>query len=65
MDLEEEAFLANPRAGLFMAFKKGVAEATLATRNEWREAMRIESGGRLISRPVFERWCLLMGRKTP
>ena len=65
--LERKAIVNNARAGLFMAFKRVAAQATLATTNDWRISSvvddRVGPNG-LISRSVFERWCRLKGRRV-
>lgn len=67
LDLEQRAIAANPRAGLFMRFKKELAHATLATGDEWRISSifdsRVGANG-LISKWVFEHWVRLKGRKV-
>ena len=68
IELERRASVANPRASLFIAFKAIMAQATLATANEWQQAIRlsIEDHARaksLISSQVFEHWVNLKGRK--
>ena len=66
MELEQMAVAANPRAGLFMRFKKEAARATLLTKDEWHVSSlvdaRIGANG-LIARWVFEHWIRLKGRK--
>lgn len=69
MELERRASAANPRASLFMAFKVIMAQATLATKIEWQQAIRlsIEDHTRtdsVIDSYVFEHWVKLKGRKT-
>ena len=69
MELEKRAYAENPRAAIFMVFKKAMARAIIATEEEWRmstvpgngEEHREPTG--LIKKEVFERWCNLMGRK--
>lgn len=69
LELERGANATNPRASLFMAFKAIVAQATLDTKNEWQQAIRlsIENHTRansFINSRVFEHWVHLKGRKT-
>ena len=68
--LETTANAANPRAAIFMAAKKRVAEATIATEEDWRNSTSTENGKKcmgpngLIKKQTFGRWSKLMGRKT-
>lgn len=67
IDLQRQAYVTNPRAGLFMAFKIIVAQATLATADEW-QACESHSNEMCLPQPfiaeeVFDRWCNLKGRK--
>lgn len=68
MDLQRQAYVVNPRAGLFMAFKIIVAQATLATADEWRACGRCSDEMGLprsfIRKEIFDHWCNLKGRKT-
>ena len=75
LHLEKEASIANPRSGLFMALKMVVALATLATEREWRLDARLDGESiseddrstgsfRPVTKWVFERWCILKGRKV-
>ena len=59
------AIRANPRAALFMAFKKEVANATLQTKDDWvvTSLLDIKVGANgLIAPRIFKRWCELKGR---
>ena len=69
VELKRKTSATNPRASLFMAFKTTVAQATLDTKDEWQQAVRlsIENHTRanlLIDSRVFEHWSHLKGRKT-
>ena len=67
IEIEACAVRANPRAALFMRFKKEVAFATLRTTKEWRVASlldaRVGANG-LLATWVYERWCKMKGRKV-
>ena len=68
MQLEKRAYAANPRAGIFMAFKTIVARATIDTREEWQKCeyigdKRVGTPHRTVSIKTWERWCSLKGRK--
>lgn len=67
--MENEARVANPRAGFAMALKIIIAQATLATSYQWQNCVYTECdgiGGRppLVSRAMFEYWCSLQGRTS-
>ena len=70
MHLQQRASEANPRAGIFMTLKIVLAQATLATKDEWHcppdIARRDRAGGspRLIPPEVFAHWCQLKGRRA-
>ena len=68
--LEKNAYIANPRAGIFMAFKAVLANTTIATKSEWYEETLVRdsnqtASGCTISKDVFRHWCSLKGRKPP
>ena len=73
LTLEQEASATNARAGLFMAFKRKAALATLASESEWRlSAKKVcerkalgespVNGNWFIGKSAFEYWCHLQGR---
>ena len=67
--IEQKARAASPRARLFLAFKVIVARATLHTKYEWQQAIRLSiedhaSADSVISSQVFNHWVSLKGRKT-
>ena len=69
LQLTETASVANPRAGLFMAFKVVTARAALATTEEWRvitqEQRDVHVGPNgCIAQWVFEHWYSLKGRRA-
>ena len=64
--LELTAIANNPRAGLFMRFKKEAARATLLSKHEWRVTSLVDARvgvNGLIAKWVFEHWCILKGRR--
>ena len=69
MGAEQKAYGANPRAAVFMAIKVILANATIATQDEWR---RYSDGGgewanihpRIIAKEIWEHWCKLKGRRS-
>lgn len=68
LDLERRASAANPRASLFMAFKVIAAQATLGTKEEWRQTIRLSIEDQAptnscVSSQIFEHWISLKGRK--
>lgn len=73
IELERRAVMANPRAALFMRFKRDVAMATVRTEMEWRvggsltgdddDDARVGANG-FIKPWVYERWCVSKGRRV-
>ena len=69
VQLERRAYAANPRAGIFMAFKMMIAHATIETRAEWQIPefsgdKRLRVPQRTVSIQAWERWCSMKGRET-
>lgn len=67
LEIEKRALSANPRAALFMMFKKQVALATIQTTQEWRVFSLVDArvgANGLIAKWVYEHWCTLKGRKV-
>ncbi|CAD6573496.1 MAG: hypothetical protein ASARMPRED_006098 [Alectoria sarmentosa] len=68
VELDRRARAVNPRASFFMKFKLIMAQATLGTKGEWQQVIRLSSEyarvNSLISSQVLEHWVNLKGRKT-
>ena len=66
--LKQEVAGIDLQANLFLTQKLGLAQAVIATGNDWRGARWQLNGGRggstVIARWVFEKWCALLGRPT-
>lgn len=54
-ELEGQVAPLNPRAGFYLAQKARVAESALGTAKLWTDSLA--SGGRVIDRWRFQRWC--------
>lgn len=65
LEITELAIQANPRAALFMRFKKEVAGATLKTTEEWRATSLVDArvgANGMIAKWVYRHWCMMKGR---
>ena len=69
VELERQIYSVNPRATVFIAFKKIVANATIETRGEWRSGKKSNNNEQdkvtcIIPEDIFKHWCSLKGRET-